>query len=262
MIIPGADSHLTQQIIASPNHNARRSTRLPMLLVLHYTGMPTAGSALERLCDEQSEVSAHYFVDEQGLVLQLVPESRRAWHAGKSYWAGETDINSCSIGIEIAHKGHEFAPDSGLEAFPNTQIKSLIQLARDICARHGISPHHVLAHSDVAPMRKMDPGETFPWDYLAAHGVGVLPLEVSQKNTHPPPLELGDKGQDVLAFKQMLTRYGYGPLDKEPIYDTYLETIVRAFQRHFRQQRIDGIADRETQHILAELLKHLPSLEF
>src|SRR5579864_6043616 len=153
----------------SPNHDARN---VPVdLLVLHYTGMKSANEALERLCDPAAKVSAHYTVDEDGTVYHHVPEARRAWHAGVSSWAGATDINACSIGIELVNPGHEF----GYRDFPDAQIEALITLCHGILLRHPISSARVLGHSDVAPARKEDPGELFPWARLAKAGIGLWP---------------------------------------------------------------------------------------
>lgn len=151
----------------SPNHNART---LPIdMIVLHYTGMPAGAEALARLCDSEAKVSAHYMIEEDGRVYRLVPEDRRAWHAGVSEWQGVTDINSCSIGIELVNPGHEW----GYRPFPDVQIQALIALLDDIRARHVIPDNRILGHSDVAPGRKRDPGELFPWDRLAEAGHGT-----------------------------------------------------------------------------------------
>ena len=162
------DSPLVGHFVASPNHGERRGHGRPNCLILHYTGMPTGEAALRALTDPASEVSAHYLVWEDGLIDQLVAESDRAWHAGKGSWKGESDLNSTSIGIEIVNPGH----DGGSPPFPDRQIEATIALARDICARWAIAPERVLAHSDVAPARKRDPGEAFPWEALWRNGVG------------------------------------------------------------------------------------------
>ena len=155
----------------SPNHDARPSGAAIDMLVLHYTGMKTADEALARLCDPEAKVSAHYTIGTDGRVYAHVPEERRAWHAGVSFWAGEANVNGRSIGIELVNPGHEF----GYVPFAETQIAALIDLARTILARHPIPPAHVLGHSDVAPGRKMDPGELFPWARLAQSGIGLWP---------------------------------------------------------------------------------------
>src|ERR1700730_8433642 len=163
------DSSVVAEVVPSPNQGERNGGQRPDMIVLHYTGMQDAQSALELLRARGSNVSAHYFVFEDGRIVQMVPESRRAWHAGKSEWAGETDINSCSIGIEIANPGH----DHGYPDFPTRQIAAVTALCRSIFTRHQIPPDRVLAHSDVAPARKQDPGEKFPWKVLADSGIGL-----------------------------------------------------------------------------------------
>src|SRR5882757_3731455 len=172
------DSSVVSETRPSPNHGERKAGVKPNMLVLHYTGMADAEAAVRHLCTPTSEVSAHYVVMEDGRIVQCVPESRRAWHAGQSYWEGETDINSCSIGIEIANPGH----DHGYPDFPKRQIAAVTALCRSIFTRHQISPDRVLAHSDVAPTRKRDPGEKFPWKVLAASGIGlwVKPAPMTQ----------------------------------------------------------------------------------
>lgn len=154
----------------SPNFNARRGGVEPSLIVLHYTGMKTAEAAIERLCDPVAEVSAHYVVDEDGSILQLVAEDMRAWHAGVSQWGDITDVNSHSIGIEMVNPGHEF----GYRAFPQVQMTAVKALCRAIMVRWGVKPENVVGHSDVAPGRKIDPGELFPWDELVAEGLAVV----------------------------------------------------------------------------------------
>ena len=236
----------------SPNFGRRAAGKPVDILLLHYTGMPTAERALQWLCDPESSVSAHYFVFEDGRLVRLVNEEDRAWHAGKSFWAGETDINSRSIGIEIANPGHEF----GYRAFPDRQIEALIRLCRDILSRHPIPPERVLAHSDVAPLRKEDPGELFPWDRLNAAGIGLY--APAAPIVDGPVVKLGDRGGGVANLKQRFRDYGYG-LAAEPEFDAETEAVVRAFQRHFRQAWVDGIADRSTVETLDRLLAALPA---
>jgi N-acetylmuramoyl-L-alanine amidase len=235
----------------SPNFGERSDGRVPDMLILHYTGMPTADSALDWLTRAESEVSSHYFVFEDGRVLQLVPESARAWHAGKSCWKGETDINSASIGIEIANPGHP----GGLPDFPPQQIAAVIELCRDIVDRNAIVPERVLAHSDVAPVRKIDPGERFPWATLAASGIGhwVEPSPVAGGRF----FQQGDGGPPVEALQAMLVLFGYDvPVSSD--YCARTRGVVEAFQRHYRQERVDGIADASTIDTLHRLLKALP----
>ena len=224
----------------SPNHGLRKSHPVDILL-LHYTGMRSAEAALSWLCDPDSSVSSHYFVFEDGRVVRLVDEARRAHHAGVSCWAGETDINSCSVGIEIANPGHEF----GYRPFPDAQIDAVIALSLDILGRHAIPPERVLAHSDVAPSRKQDPGELFPWQRLNAAGVGhyAPPAPVVEAKSVP----LG--ATELAHFKDRLRQYGYCFES-----DGELRWAVTAFQRHFRPERVDGVADRSTNATLDRLL--------
>lgn len=214
------------------------------MILLHYTGMATGEAAEHRLCSAESEVSAHYLVHEDGTIVQMVREKARAWHAGKSFWKGETDINSRSVGIEIVNPGHEF----GYVPFPDAQIDAVIVLCRDIAARHRIPPQRVLAHSDVSPGRKVDPGELFPWARLAAMGVGhfVAPAPIADKAC-----------EDLEAVRPMLADYGYG-IAAASADDAATRTVVAAFQRHFRPERIDGIADASTIDTLRRLLAALP----
>jgi N-acetylmuramoyl-L-alanine amidase len=234
------------RVVPSPNHNER--TRAIDMIVLHYTDQP-ADAALARLCDPNADakVSSHYLVYEDGRVDQLVPEARRAWHAGLSSWEGETDNNSRSIGIEIVNLGH----DHGYPDFPAAQIDAAIALCRDILARHTIRATRVLAHSDIAPSRKIDPGEKFPWDRLAAAGVGlwVAPAPIHAGTV----LKVGDRGDTVAELQRALARYGYAA-DVTRIYDEATREIVAAFQRHFRPARVDGIADYSTMTTLHRLL--------
>lgn len=238
-------------VVASPNHGERSGGCRPDMIILHYTGMPEHDGALAWLCNPQSQVSSHYFVHVDGRIDQLVPESRRAWHAGKSFWAGETDVNSHSIGIEIANAGHP----AGLPDFPEAQIQAVIELCRDCGQRLKIAPERVLAHSDVAPVRKVDPGENFPWGRLHAAGVGhfVEPAPVSGGRF----FQKGDFGQPVEALQSMLSLYGYD-VEITGEYSDKTEGVVAAFQRHFRPERVDGIADMSTIETLHRLLSALP----
>lgn len=237
----------------SPNYGERKG-RVPDAIVLHYTGTPTTEEALRRLCDPATELSAHYLVPEDGLVVQLVPESLRAWHAGRGYWSGERDMNSVSIGIEIANPGH----DGGNPPYLPEQIAAVIALCRDICARWRIRPCRVLAHSDLAPDRKADPGEHFPWDMLAQAGIGhyVAPCPIVDEGTS---YARGDHGIEVESLQSMLAMYGYG-LNITGLYGTKTEATVTAFQRHFRQARVDGVADHSTRETLRRLLAARPQV--
>ncbi len=243
-----ADTRLTCELHASPNHGERKGA--PDMVLLHYTGMANAQVALERLCDPEAEVSAHYLVHEDGRIVHMVSEARRAWHAGQSFWAGESDINSRSIGIEIVNPGHEY----GYVDFPDAQIEAVTALCLDIIERHGIAPERVLAHSDVAPGRKIDPGERFPWARLAASGVGhwVEPAPIVSGRF----FQQGAIGQPVEALQTMLALYGYG-VDVNGVYDEQTASVVEAFQRHFRPERVDGVADASTITTLHQLLSSL-----
>src|SRR5690242_9257313 len=242
------DAAIVSEIVPSPNHSERRGVTRPDMILLHYTGMTSAQDALRRLCDTQAKVSCHYLVFEDGRVVQLVPEARRAWHAGVSVWQGETDINSRSIGVEIANPGHDF----GYPEFPADQIEAVVALCRDIIARHSIRPQRVLAHSDVAPARKADPSERFPWRRLHAAGVGlwVEPAPISEG----PALGPGEHGPAVRELQAALAQYGYG-IAVNGVYDEATKIVVVAFQRHFRPARVDGLADPSTFATLHRLCK-------
>jgi N-acetylmuramoyl-L-alanine amidase len=243
------DSSVVADVVPSPTHDERKDGRQPDIILLHYTGMQSAQEALERLCSPESKVSSHYFVFEDGRIVQSVPESRRAWHAGVSHWAGETDINSASIGIEIANPGHDF----GYPDFTKRQIAAVIALCRGIITRRGIKADRVLAHSDVAPSRKQDPGEKFPWRLLAESGVGlwVTPARISEKG---PNFALGQNGDDVRSVQSALADFGYG-VPVSGAFDEATRDVVAAFQRHFRPTKVDGIADRSTLRTLHKLLQ-------
>jgi N-acetylmuramoyl-L-alanine amidase len=209
----------------SPNHDDRGGVAIDML-VLHYTGMASAAAALARLCEANAKVSAHYTIAEDGTVYAHVPEARRAWHAGRSYWAGTRNVNACSIGIELVNPGHEF----GYRAFPQSQIASLTGLCRDILSRHPIPPSRVLGHSDVAPARKEDPGELFPWQALAPEGIGLWPGEP----------------RGFLPATDLM-KFGYDP-------EAPMGKVITAFQRHFRTARMTGDWDPDCGARLASLL--------
>ncbi len=240
------DSPLVADVVPAPNREPRRNGTRPDLLLLHYTGMSSGAAALERLTSPTHSVSSHYFVDTDGRITQLVPEAERAWHAGQASWAGERDINSCSIGIEIVNPGH----DEGYPDFPDAQIGAVIALCRDVIARHAIVAARVLAHSDVAPGRKQDPGEKFPWQRLAEHGVGVwvAPAPIEEG----PVLAFGDQGLAVTELQAALADIGYG-LTATELYDEATRDVVTAFQRHFRPALVDGRADLSTIETLHRL---------
>jgi N-acetylmuramoyl-L-alanine amidase len=219
--------------ILSPNCDARPDGAAVDVLVIHYTGMQSAEAALARLTDPASQVSAHYLIDEDGSVIRLVPEEKRAWHAGVSSWRGRAGVNATSIGIELVNPGHEF----GYRAFPEPQMAALEVLSREIVARHAIAPRNIVGHSDVAPIRKCDPGELFDWPRLAAAGVGLW----------PPANERTPAPEDQVA--PLLAAFGYDVAD--------LRAAVVAFQRHFARHRLDGVADPATRRILAALIAEI-----
>lgn len=220
----------------SPNHDARPGA--VDMLIVHYTGMESAAAALDRLCSPEAKVSAHYLIDEDGTVWRLVAEQRRAWHAGVSFWRGRRDINGASIGIELVNPGH----GPNYRAFPEPQMAALERLARDIIARHPIPPRHVLAHSDVAPQRKVDPGELFDWQRLACAGLGLWP----DLTTLPPP------AGDIAELQRQLQEIGYDA-PRSGAEDAPTAAVIAAFQRHFRPSLCDGKADRETRQRIAAL---------
>lgn len=231
------------------------------MVILHYTGMKTAEEALERLCDPEAKVSSHYVVDEGGVVYALVPEERRAWHAGVSSWKDERDINGISIGIEIVNPGHEF----GYRAFSDAQIAAVIALLGDIRTRWEISDDYILGHSDVAPSRKQDPGELFPWAQLAEHGHGIwVEPDLPPEGVMGPPLGLGDEGLGVFSLQSALGKLGFdikagGPFDEET------RVMVTAFQRHWVPDLIgtefEGRADAKTRVRLMAVLRHISLME-
>lgn len=221
----------------SPNHGPRPGDGRVDMLILHYTGMPSAAEALDRLCSPEAQVSAHYLVDEDGTVWRLVPEERRAWHAGVSSWRGRTDINGASIGIELANPGHEW----GYRPFPEAQMAAVEALATGILERHPIPPHFVLGHSDVAPDRKRDPGELFDWRRLARAGIGIWPE--STLASAPVP-------EGTAEVQRLLAGIGYAcPVTGRLAAAT--RQVVAAFQRHFRPSLCNGALDRETRQRVA-----------
>jgi N-acetylmuramoyl-L-alanine amidase len=245
-MISEPDSGLVADLFPSPNIEPRRSGLAPTILVLHYTGLPSVERALDVLSRPDCKVSCHYVIDEDGRIIQMVAEEKRAWHAGVSYWAGESDINSASIGIEIQNPGHML----GYPDFPAIQMEAVAALCRDIAGRNHIPPHRVLAHSDVAPGRKIDPGEKFDWAWLATEGVGhwVAPAPLDQESAEPEPA----LPEDVAAARALLARYGYKTDPKGP-FDLDLKTVLRSFQLHFRPALTDGRLDRSTLDTLSRL---------
>jgi N-acetylmuramoyl-L-alanine amidase len=221
--------------LPSPNHDERAE---PIdMLILHYTGMETAREAINRLRDPDAQVSAHYVVDEDGTILRLVPEDRRAWHAGVSHWRGNSALNGRSIGVEIVNPGHEF----GYRDFPVLQLAAVCDLCLSILARHAIPQRNVVGHSDVAPDRKQDPGERFDWRALAENGVGLWPADA---------VDLGTTGaiRDAVTLRPVraaLADIGYKVTPEGPL-DPALSSVLRAFQRHWRPEAVTGQADDGT----------------
>ncbi len=220
----------------SPNHNERPAEPVS-LLVLHYTGMKSGQEALEWMCNPASEVSAHYMVEENGEIVQMVEEDRRAWHAGVSHWAGRDGLNDISIGIEIVNKGHEH----GYTPFPDVQMQAVKQLAHDIMFRHELRAKDVVAHSDIAPTRKEDPGELFPWAECAAEGIGIW---------HNDNSDAG-RGQSCAADFAQLQQFGYGVNMED---DAQKKAVITAFQRRFRAELMNGQWDEECQRKLELML--------
>ncbi len=246
------DTRLVSRVAPALNVEERRNGARPNYLIMHYTGMSSAEKAIDWLARAESKVSCHYVIGEKGAITQLVPEKLRAWHAGVSCWQGETDINSSSIGIEIQNPGHS----DGYPDFPALQIKAVIALSRDIIRRHKIPPQNILAHSDVAIGRKIDPGEKFPWARLAREGVGHW--------VRPSPIRDGDDSivirarcEMVGAAQRLLAEYGYNVVSSGEMESETVKAI-RAFQLHFRPRRADGRLDRSTLSTLQRLVAALP----
>ena len=243
-----ADSPLVTRLHPSPNFEPRRNSLKPEILLLHYTGLETVSESIDILSRPDCKVSCHYVISELGEIVQMVEEDMRAWHAGVACWAGQSDINSLSIGIEIHNPGHE----NGYPLFPSAQMQAVTQLSQDILARHNIAAPLVLGHSDVAPSRKRDPGEKFDWASLHRAGVGLW--------VAPAPVELpgdvlcpGQCGPRVVEAQRQLAAYGYS-IAMDGTYDERMELVVTAFQRHFRPARCDGVFDASTRDTLIRLL--------
>ena len=220
---------LTPAEFSSPNFNDRPKDIVPNILVIHYTGMQSLDQALQRLMSSNSQVSAHYLISRKGEIFKLVSEEKRAWHAGVSYWRGETDINSYSIGIELENPGHEF----GYSKFPKSQMSVLTELCVEIINKYSISPENIVGHSDIAPRRKKDPGELFDWKSLAKKGVGLWPEPILNKIT-------------IESLEKSLNDFGYEVVD--------LRSTITAFQRHYLPDKVSGTSDATTQKTLATLM--------
>jgi N-acetylmuramoyl-L-alanine amidase len=236
-------SNLVDRYQASPSHEQRAGGMSPRLLVLHYTGMASGQIAADWLCNPASRVSCHYLIDVDGTIIQMVDEDRRAWHAGTSNWHGEIDINSASIGIEIQNLGHS----GGCPEFPKSQMQRLAVLCLDIMKRHHMKPQDVVAHSDVAPGRKIDPGDAFDWAYLAACGIGQMVIAAGDAL---PEADLND-------VQNSLARLGYG-IEVTGQYDARTRIVIEAVQRRYRRTLVNGKLDVETQDVLRRLLAIQP----
>jgi N-acetylmuramoyl-L-alanine amidase len=232
---------MTLRMVEAPSPNFNERLHPLDMLVLHYTGMKDGPTALARMRDPKAEVSAHYMVEEDGTVFVLVPEDKRAWQAGKSCWRGDEDLNSRSIGIEIVNGGHEH----GLPPYPDVQIDAVIELCQGILSRWPISQNRIVAHSDIAPDRKEDPGELFPWKELAAAGIGLWPDLPPGERMAPVGLRPGDRGDQVTSLQRNLAAIGYR-LDLSGRFDEATEAVVRAFQRRWRPATVTGQGDLAT----------------
>jgi N-acetylmuramoyl-L-alanine amidase len=236
------------EIIASPSPNFDVRKHKVDMLVLHYTGMESGQAALDHMRNPEAKVSSHYMVWEDGRIDHLVAESRRAWHAGVSRWQGDEDLNSRSIGIEIVNGGHDFPlPDGRLPAYPEAQIQALIALCQTILSNHEIPASRVVAHSDIAPARKQDPGEHFPWQRLAEAGIGLWPDEggAPDQDLDGQHLSSGDTNASVRWMQESLLGIGYD-IEVTGTFDPLTEAVVRAFQRRWLPDRVGGMADVAT----------------
>lgn len=247
-MIDRPDSLLVRALYPSPNHEPRRGRERADMLLLHYTGMMSAARAIDWLARPEAKVSCHYVVDVDGAITQMVPECRRAWHAGVSSWMRDEDINSASIGIEIQNPGH----DLGYPDFPEAQMRAIVDLSRDIVVRNAIPATRVLGHADVAPGRKIDPGEKFDWRRMWQAGVGHW-CEPEALDPADAGCGLGDGGPIVDETLRLLAEYGYG-VKSVSVLDAPAMAAIRSFQLHFRPARPDGRADASTLATLRRLI--------
>ncbi len=235
---------MDMQDAPSPNFDERKHD--VDMLVLHYTGMENGALALDRLRDPEAKVSSHYLVFENGDIVRMVPESLRAWHAGAGSWQGDDDLNSRSVGIEIVNGGHDFLADDGaLPAYPEAQVQAVLALCKFILKRHNIPMSRIVGHSDIAPARKTDPGEHFPWERFAKAGVGVWPAQPDPDGLMGKGVEAGDDGAAVERLQKAFAEIGYG-IKLTGKLDAQTMTVVRAFQRRFVQDRVTGLVDLKT----------------
>lgn len=236
----------------SPNWNSRPDGTVIDTVIIHYTGMQSGETALTRLCDETAEVSAHYLIEEDGRLFRLVAEEKRAWHAGVSHWRGMDNLNHNSIGIELVNPGHEF----GYRAFPRKQINALIELLSGIHRRHNILPVNVIGHSDIAPDRKTDPGELFPWEQLYEAGFGIY-SKLGGGDTKPIA-QIGDNVSVVEEMRSQLKCLGYNVTNSKTFDETCVH-IVKAFQAHWRPSCVSGVYDLGTKNVLDDIIEQANS---
>ena len=233
----------------SPNFGERKNIENIDMLVIHYTNMKSAEAALQHMCDKKSQVSAHYLICEHGIIYRLVDEKYRAWHAGVSHWRGITDINSHSIGIELANLGHT----NGLRPFTKEQMQSLIKLCHDILDRHQIPSYNIIGHSDIAAGRKLDPGPLFDWQTLAKNNIGLWPDLVEPYLKTPDSNNNNEKSNkdNQYILMQILSEIGY---------DMKNTQATAAFQRHYMANNINNIADNKTIALASNLLTAIRKL--
>ncbi|MCE3232232.1 MAG: N-acetylmuramoyl-L-alanine amidase [Rickettsiaceae bacterium] len=234
----------------TPNFDDRpKDTKIDML-VMHYTGMKTGQEAFERLCDPAAKVSAHYIVYEDGSIVNLVKDEKRAWHAGISCWRGISALNDTSIGIEIVNPGHEW----GYRQFPAEQMEAVLTLSKDLIERHEIEARNVVGHSDIAPGRKEDPGELFDWEWLAKNGVGLWPRVGRVWRGGDILVQPGKEDVDVARIQKMLADYGYH-IRVDGFYGPKTEYIVKGFKRHFVPEQVNVSWDKLADARMRTLLK-------
>tara|TARA_B100000929_G_scaffold228093_1_gene184479 strand:- start:74 stop:784 length:711 start_codon:yes stop_codon:yes gene_type:complete len=225
----------------SPNFNSKkRGSNNIASIIIHYTGMQSERESIERLTSSSSKVSCHYLINRSGKVFRLVEDKNMAWHAGKSMWGKYKNLNKNSIGIELVNKGHRY----GYQAFTKIQIKRLVELCKYLKRKYRIKNKLILGHSDIAPLRKIDPGEKFPWSYLSSKGVGIYPAKTTRR-------EKFQKNVDVSTFFYNLRLIGYRYLKRK-----FRKKIIKNFQRRYRQNRVNGILDSETLKISEILAKN------
>ena len=231
----------------SPNFNKKkRSIKLIKYIVLHYTGMQSERESIKRLRDPLSEVSSHYLINKKGKIFRLVNDRFIAWHAGKSCWKKRKNLNKNSIGIELVNNGHEF----GYTNFKTKQILALIKLSKILIKKYKIKANHIIAHSDIAPLRKIDPGEKFPWKYLSRKKIGVWHDHKSYALKKYRKLKITDQ-KDKEKFIKLLKKIGYCFPSKKKLF----LKIFQAFHRHFRKDLINGVLDQESLIIAENLAK-------